>query len=477
MKSEGNTLLLNPLKESPTNLGILGDYDAVGIGRSKSQGEEILDDMLACSVGCGGNFQVKKFNKEWQALNWLYHNLPSLSYIIDKIINNTFSNGLTCWDDTLSEEQNKVNEEILQSFLYAKNKEGMTNYAVLKNSERFSMVFGKYGVRYLSLEDGLVGVDGRFYATMEEESTEYRGFDELVGYALSTNKTPMDKIDLDQEKLKFDRALFERQGILYDDNQKLLLLTDELFANIRFDTTRQEGQSKLAFDKQRVRLLANFYERMNYDIVNDGPGRLLFWLDGDVPQGSDEQPKSTGEVVSDLSKDKRARNAQAMKDATDFANLIKNSDSDNVFLMPARFNKEYKHLERQTKATELLTWAQANEGTIMAEVFGISPILAGVGKISGNISTEKHIDNSMLNDIVPIRENLAIQINALLADKLGVPKIYFDKYEMLQVQDNTDQINRLSQAVERIAKLPETEGSDEIKTVMTDILSKISDLI
>ena len=44
----------------------------------------------------------------------------------------------------------------------------------------------------------------------------------------------------------------------------------------------------------------------------------------------------------------------------------------------------------------------------------------------------------MVNTIIPMRESFAVQFSKLIATRLGVEKIYFDKYDMEQVEDEND---------------------------------------
>jgi hypothetical protein len=67
----------------------------------------------------------------------------------------------------------------------------------------------------------------------------------------------------------------------------------------------------------------------------------------------------------------------------------------------------------------------------------MSPSLLELGGVSGNVSMTSIISTAMLNSIVPLRERYATQFSSFLANHLStreipIEKVYFDKYEMEQ---------------------------------------------
>ena len=112
---------------------------------------------------------------------------------------------------------------------------------------------------------------------------------------------------------------------------------------------------------------------------------------------------------------------KAKEEARRIAREIKSSTSDSVILLSNGFDKDIEHLERVTKATEFFDWL-SNEGVILAQAMGMAPSLLELGKISGNVSMEKIIDNSMLNNIVPLREQYAIQFSEFISNHLKIQK-------------------------------------------------------
>lgn len=410
----------------------------------------ILEEMLNCNYACSaGDFKAKKFIYEEDMIDWLYHNLPTISYVVDQLVNYIFSNGLTTGDEKQDEQLNE--------FLYAENIKGTTNYNVLREAVKNSLVYGKSGIRYLNEDAGLINVNSKNYACLTEENEEFYGFDNIVGYILSTDNQKIWETDLDE--IEFNQEAFVKKGIVVDTEREIVIVSKEDFINLRQNTTKDNGESPLAYDLQRLQLLMTVYQRLNYDVEYDGPGRLLFKLKENYANGSDND-LGTDEVLNQTKKAKDSRVSQVKKEVKEMGDKIKNSSSDSVIGVSDIF-EDFEHLPKTTKATEFFEWL-GDEGVIISQIFGISPTLIGLGKVSGNVSMEKIIDNAMLNVIIPKREEIAIQISSVLAEKIGVDKIYFDKYEMKQVVDDNDKRLKIVNMIEKLKRVGYDQLADKL---------------
>ena len=72
---------------------------------------------------------------------------------------------------------------------------------------------------------------------------------------------------------------------------------------------------------------------------------------------------------------------------------------------------------------------------VLAQDFGMAPSLLELGGVSGNVSMTSIIDTAMVNTIVPLREKYSEQFSSFISGKIGCEKIYFDKYDMKQNED------------------------------------------
>lgn len=397
-----------------------------------------LNDMIACN-GCGSAFMPKANGLSDDDLIQLYvNNLPTLPYVIDQLLNFIFSNGLTTGDENLD-------ETVLKPFLFAHNVKGVTNYSVLREGIREAMIWGKCGLRWLSEEDGLICMPHTQYTSVIARDGEYLGFDKTVFYIASTD--PSLPVQVGPEPIKFDEQEFIQNHHLVSDDGRIFVIQPDEFTNLRNDTTIENGTSRLMKDRQRLYLLEQIYERLNYDIKYDGPGRLIFWtkdgfMSGEVEMGAGEILNQSPEAID-------SRKEKAKREVKELLEQIKGSSSDNIIAVSSMFEK-MDHLPRVTKATEFLEYLTMKEGSIIAQCFGIVPELIGLGDVSGNVSMEKIIDNAMTNTIVPMREAFATQLSPMISSKLGIPKIYFDKYELKQFLDKSAQAYKMALTLNQV---------------------------
>ena len=397
-----------------------------------------LNDMIACN-GCGSAFMPKANGLSDDDLIQLYvNNLPTLPYVVDQLLNFIFSNGLTTGDENLD-------ETVLKPFLFAHNVKGVTNYSVLREGIRESMIWGKCGLRWLSEEDGLICMPHTQYTSVIARDGEYLGFDKTVFYIASTD--PSLPVQVGPEPIKFDEQEFIQNHHLVSDDGRIFVIRPDEFTNLRNDTTIENGTSRLMKDRQRLYLLEQIYERLNYDIKYDGPGRLIFWtkdgfMSGEVEMGAGEILNQSPEAID-------SRKEKAKREVKELLEQIKGSSSDNIIAVSSMFEK-MDHLPRVTKATEFLEYLTMKEGSIIAQCFGIVPELIGLGDVSGNVSMEKIIDNAMTNTIVPMREAFATQLSPMISSKLGIPKIYFDKYELKQFLDKPGQAYKMALTLNQV---------------------------
>lgn len=401
---------------------------------------DVLDVMAKCDKGnCfhGFCFSDPKKKNDYETIEWLTENLPTLPYVLEQYMNFLFSNGLV--------SGTPEGDEKLKNWLFKPNIKGIPNYIVLKEAIKNSIVWGKCGIRWLSEEDGIIVVPHTQYSTIVVEDEQYGGFKKPVAYAISMDEEK--HIDLSGYELELDRETFTREGILKDFKNDVIVEFPENFINLRADISTEDGKSRLLEDRQRLEILANVYTRLNYDVIYDGPGRIIFWMKDDI-YNTGTIDLSAGELIagSVASKEKRAERARAELEA--MAKSIKDSRSDNVILSSPMFDR-LDHLPRVTKATEFFDYLN-KEGSIVSQVIGITPELIGLGDVSGNVSMEKIIDNAMINVIVPQRESYATQISPMLSGKLGLPKIYFDKYELKNQIDHSSPVYKLALSIQQL---------------------------
>lgn len=379
--------------------------------------QEVIKDVIDCGTQCAdiGSFEVDVSKMD---IDFLIENLPGLDYTKDRLLNYIFSNGLT----TGEVEANRR----LDYWLYdLKNRQGATNFSVLREAVGYAIIYGECGVRIH--EDRLyIYRQGHFGALVNRED----GIDEIVAFFIRKDGKEV------EGDFKLDQiVMYSSVERFFDDNNMILLDTSEFFT-LRNDITQDHGYCPLRMDQQRISLLMSVYMRLNYDINYDGPGRIVVRPKSGYLSG-EENDMSTSAMFNNTPEAQRKRNENAQAEVRRVANQIKGSSSDSVILLSNAFEDKIEKIPRVTKATEFFEWLKG-EGVILAELLGMSPTLLEVGDIHGNVSVEKIIDNAMLNTIIPMRESYAVQFSEAVSKAADVPKVYFNKYDMQQVEDEND---------------------------------------
>ena len=377
--------------------------------------DEIVRNWATCNQVCDVAVPKKRAEYGLEKVDEYMRVLPGADYVLTQTLNYIFSNGLTT---------GSINEDVvLDDFLYRKNRKGTTNLHTLRDTIGMAITHGACGLRWL---------DGNIYqykwGTYRVLTLLKDGIEQVVGYIVSKDGKFVPPIKFDFTKYTeyedFIRDLDEKQLILLDTNE---------FMVIRNDTSLPYGHSPLLRDEARLDLLTAVYERLNYDIRYDGPGRIIIRPKDGFVSGDLNDISTTaviGEALKQRDKDDKAMLAEARR----VAKQLQGSSSDSVIVLSNAFSDKIEHLERVTKATEFFTWIK-NDTLLLAQDFGMSPSLLELGNVSGNVSMSSIIDLAMLNSIVPLRERYAVQFSSFLADHLKLTKVYFNLYEMAQQED------------------------------------------
>lgn len=379
--------------------------------------DEILESMLECN-SCNdiGSLPRRKWGDGLEKVDEYMRVLPGADYVLTQTLNYIFSNGLTTGSIKQDEELNK--------FLYRKNAKQTTNKDELKNAIGMAITHGASGLRWLNGD-----VYQYSWGTYRILTIKRNGIQQVLGYLVRRDGDKVQPVKFDFDKYE-DYADFIRDL----DEQDLILLDTNEFMVIRNDTSKPYGHSPLLADEARLDLLTAVYERLNYDIRYDGPGRIIIRPKDGLVGGDESNDASTANVLQGALQGQQ-NTAKAIKaEAARVAKDIKKSSSDSVIVLSNMFDDKIEHLERVTKATEFFTWIK-NDTLLLAQDFGMSPSLLELGNVSGNVSMTSIIDLAMLNSIVPLRERFAEQFSGFISSKIGCEKIYFNKYEMKQNED------------------------------------------
>jgi hypothetical protein len=388
--------------------------------------EDFLNDWLNCNQVCdlAKESEVMKKLKQlngWSKVDYYMEILPGADYVRTQTLNYIFSSGITT---------GSINEdEVLDAFLYQTNAEGVMNLNVLRNVIAKAISHGCCGARWY--QGNIYQYDPGTYRALKLRNAD--GVLMTVAYVVSEDGKEVPTLKWADDDIRFN----EYEDIVkYLRDQKLILLDTADFMNMRNDTSLDYGYSPLLHDKLRLDLLSATYERLNYDVRYDGPGRIVIRPKSGLI-GEEGNEISTSSVLNQSVEAGKKRIDGIKEEARRVGREIKESSSDSVIVLSNAFDREITHLPRVTKATEFFDWIK-NEGVILAQDFGMSPSLLELGGISGNVSMTSIIDNAIWNSIIPLREKYATQFSPFLAEHLEVSRAYFNMYELhQQANENT----------------------------------------
>ena len=426
--------------------------------------KQLLDKRVECS-GCytAGGFEVPE-RKGIKKIEYMADALPGLKYIQEQMVNFLFSNKLTTGITKY--------ESDFKKFIYRKNIKGVTNYENLRMAIASAIVFGQGGLR--KYENDIYFMPYNRYRAITYTDD---GIERVIGYVARK-----DGKKISSQKINFNKwnvsSLEELVKNLY--NIDLIFLDETNFVNIRNNLEYIQGKSPLLSDKLRLDLLLSGYERLNYDIVYDGPGRIILKLQDGYYAG-DKNEVSTSEAVENTVGNKRDLIKRAKEEAKKIAEGIRNSKSDDVIVLSNNFKDNIEKLGRITKSTEILDWL-GNEGKIVAQALGMTPSLVEVSDAGADRSTEKLLDNGMKNNITPLREHYALQFSKFLTDMVNeefgtkIEKIYFSEYKKTETESKTEKLKEYANILYklRVGSKDSEDISEEYKALENDITEVIS---
>ena len=420
--------------------------------------DEILENWAKCNQVCDVAVPKRRRDYGLEKVDEYMRVLPGADYVLTQTLNYIFSNGLTT---------GSINEDVeLDRFLYNKNDEGTTNLHVLRDTIGMAITHGACGVRWLN---------GNIYqykwGTYRILTLLRNGIKTVAGYLITKDGSFVPPVKFDFTKYT------EYEDFIRDIDEKgLILLDTREFMVIRNDTSLPYGHSPLLRDEARLDLLTAVYERLNYDIRYDGPGRIII-RPKDGFRSGDINDISTTAIIGEALKQQEKDNKALLGEAKRVAKQIQSSSSDSVIVLSNAFDDKIEHLERVTKATEFFTWIK-NDTLLLAQDFGMSPSLLELGNVSGNVSMTSIIDLAMLNSIVPLRERYAVQFSSFLADHLKVTKVYFNLYEMAQQEDENTMRTKVVNQMSLLNAMRITEGEQErIQPKAQQLFNDLADML
>lgn len=417
--------------------------------------DEIVRDWATCNQVCDVAVPKRKERRGLDKVDEYMTVLPGADYVLTQTLNYIFSNGVTTGSI--------VDDKKLEQFLYRTNDRGTINLHELRDVIGMAITHGASGMRWLN--GNIYQYKWGCYRIL---TLMRNGIRTVAGFLVAKNGGRVPPVKFDFKEYR------EYEDFIRDiDKKGLILLDTKEFMVVRNDTSLPYGHSPLLRDEARLDLLTAVYERLNYDIRYDGPGRIIIRPKDGFANG-DVNDISTTAVISEALASQKTRSEEMLAEARRVAKQIQGSSSDSVIVLSNAFSDKIEHLERVTKATEFFTWIK-NDTLLLAQDFGMSPSLLELGNVSGNVSMTSIIDLAMTNSIVPLRERYAQQFSSFIASHLGVEKVYFNIYEMAQQEDENTMRTKIVNIMSLLNAMH--DENDRIRPEALDLFKDFADMM
>ena len=426
--------------------------------------EEFLQDWMECNTVCdlAKESEIKKKLKKlkgFDKVDYYMEILPGADYVRTQTLNYIFSSGITT---------GSINEDVvLDKFLYGVNSDGIMNLNVLRSVIAKAISHGCCGMRWY--KGNVYEYKPGTYKVLKLRNRD--GVRMVVAYLVAEDGGIVPNIKWDENG---EYAFNEYEDIVrYLREQKIILLDPSEFLNVRNDTSLDYGYSPLLHDSLRLDLLSAAYERLNYDVRYDGPGRIVIRPRSGF-MADENNDISTSMLMNDSVTAATKRLENVKKEASRVGRELKESTSDSVILLSQAFDKEITHLPRVTKATEFFEWLK-NDTFILAQDFGMSPSLLELGGISGNVSMTSILSNAINNNIIPLREKYATQVSPFFVERLGVSKVYFDMYNLEQADDENVMRTQVANIISILNSIK--DDNDKIRPEASQLVIDFADML
>lgn len=388
----------------------------------------VEDRLLYTSSG----YREMPIGKDLETIEKLALSLPDVDYILDSIVYYMFTNRLT----TKDEEKDKL----LNKFLQETNFNGQRNIDVLQGVAKGYRKYGYYGL--YNSGNGLVGVHPKDILAINIPYPDHPVLRQTLGYVIKRTDDAHAIVDRITGYSKgYSNLDIEAYMDLLQHPEKykddLLLVTEDNFACVKLDTSKVFGISPLLKDRKRVQLLLNILDRMNYDIARNGIGTIALQAKDSIIDSIEEGEAegfvpSAGQLLDMGRTAKKERADKIAKDMEDISQKLSETEYNDAIVYSSKF-ENLLQLTRDTKAVDFLDYLSLYASSIVAQMFGVPARLFDLGKTVSNIGTHSIIDNSMKNNIIPMRTHFIGQCSRLIENAVGLnhheQDITFASYE------------------------------------------------
>lgn len=432
---------------------VYGPNDGPWIGQPawNDQNEDVdilMDNFIATQCyknGCGVDDSRKLKGK--YSIEYLVNNLPSITTVANMYTQLIVGGGLIA--------DSKEGNSKLQAWLKKKPVTGMTHQEIISDAIEHSVIYGYTGLRDLTHGLGIVPVHPQFFKIWKLplliNSKPVPGVKDEFLYEIWKDKKDLankeSQIEVNGSKYSLSEVVKMQEwktgpdGSFYIDDQKkgasvsTVYVPKKNFCHLRHNLIGDYGESILARDRLRLEMMADLIINMTDEINNDGNDYIMWLKEQNIVGSSLSQMLSSNAANAAVAggmdaKTKKTAVDKKMDSAKRLAIQMKRSNKTRVAVIRKDVVDDFSRVDGTARLIDYYPFL-ADATTIIANAFGLHPILAGSTSSGWNTSMSSVIQFTLERVIVPYQRMYASQLEEYIQRATGIKSaIHFKEYDL-----------------------------------------------
>lgn len=432
---------------------VFGPNDGAWIGQPawNDQNEDVdilMDNLIAtkCYQNSCGVDELRKTKGKY-SIEYLVNNLPSITTVANMYTQLIVGGGLVA--------DSKDGNAKLQNWLKERPLTGMTHQEIITDAIEHSVIYGYTGLRDLTHGLGIIPVHPQYFKIWKLPlligGKPVPGVkDEFLYEVWKDKKELADKesqIKINGQKYSLGEVVKMQEwkqgpdGSFYIDDEKqgasatTVYIPKKNFCHLRHNLIGDYGESILARDRLRLEMMADLIINMTDEINNDGNDYIMWLKEQNIVGSSLSQmlsPNTANTAVSGGmdAKSKKTAVDKKMNSALQLARQMKRSNKTRVAVIRKDIVDDFSRIDGTVRLIDYYPFL-GDATTIIANAFGLHPILAGSTSSGWNTSMSSVIQFTMERVIVPYQRMYASQLESYIQRATGIKSaIHFKEYDL-----------------------------------------------
>lgn len=485
VKSDEKPSDLSDFAPKNSSSSVFGPNDGAWIGQPawNDQNEDVnilMDNLIAtkCYQNSCGVDELRK-SKGKYSIEYLVNNLPSITTVANMYTQLIVGGGLIA--------DSKDGNAKLQNWLKERPLTGMTHQEIITDAIEHSVIYGYTGLRDLTHGLGVIPVHPQYFKIWKLPlligGKPVPGVkDEFLYEVWKDKKELADKesqIEINGKKYSLGEVVKMQEwkqgpdGSFYIDDEKqgasttTVYIPKKNFCHLRHNLIGDYGESILARDRLRLEMMADLIINMTDEINNDGNDYIMWLKEQNIVGSSLSQmlsPNTANTAVSGGmdAKSKKTAVDKKMNSALQLARQMKRSNKTRVAVIRKDIVDDFSRIDGTVRLIDYYPFL-GDATTIIANAFGLHPILAGSTSSGWNTSMSSVIQFTMERVIVPYQRMYASQLESYIQRATGIKSaIHFKEYDLSDKKTMAEIEESISRTRLNLAKEQEVLNSIKI---------------